>query len=118
MASKRARLTQVPLSALRAEALNAEDSPDLDPEQYAQDLPPIIIEYSAGPLTIVDGYHRAAGMVNWAIGAGLKLNSVVVEVIDATRCDEDLVAAAAVPEGGYGMSQEDAIEEIEDQAFG
>lgn len=111
------RFKKLTLDQLKAEASEAQDSPDLDPLTYKNDLDPIIYERvpdgraaSGTRITIVDGYHRAAGLVGWAIGAGQKLENISIEALDVTGFDEDLVADAA--DGFGGERQEDALRQI------
>lgn len=56
--------------------------------------------------SIVDGFHRVAGMVRWAREQGRDLNSVAVRVVE---CDDvELVAVAAEP----GNAQRAALDAI------
>jgi hypothetical protein len=112
---KRPKRVKISLWDLRFEAQQAPDSPDLDPRDREG---PIVFEVANGQVTIVDGYHRTAGMINWALGEQLDLRSVFIDAIDVTGFTENIVAAAAVPEGAYGMSQEEAIEKIVKAARG
>lgn len=111
------RLKKLTLGQLKAEARGVEDAPDLDPLTYKTDLDPIIFERvrdgrtaSSERIAIVDGYHRAAGLIGWAVAADLKLDSIQIAAIDVTGYDEDVVAAAA--DGFGGESQEEALLEI------
>jgi len=71
-----------------------------------------IVDWRVGHADLIDGHHRLAGVCNWALGEGLDLSQVEVEVVDSTDLDEDLVAAAAVPEGYGSLDQDEAIERI------
>ena len=79
----------------------------------AKAVPHIIVELDADDsiLNIVDGFHRASGFAEGPL--------TEVEVIACRAEDDeedDLIAAAAVPEGFREMSQEDAIAEIRKRA--
>lgn len=62
------------------------------------------------PSRIVDGFHRTAGLVNWADGEGIPYDAIQVRVLDVTGYDEDVIATAAVS----GKKQEDALCELYD----
>jgi len=82
----------VNLKDLKRIVWDVEDSPDLDP----RDLPrPLIIDRAEGPLDLIDGMHRAAGMLGWAQAEGIDPGGILVPVIDVTGCDEKLVTKAA-----------------------
>lgn len=108
MAKQMTKLRWIPVSELAKEALGgAPDSPDLHPSDLGgMDLP--IVEKVDGRFQIVDGFHRIAGVASYLLGEKESLN-MRIKVVDATGYDEDVIAAAAVPEGYGDMAQEDAI---------
>jgi hypothetical protein len=104
-----AKRRRIPLSDVAREALsNTDDSPDLDPRDCGD--PPIVVDEGRG-YQIVDGFHRIAGMANWAEAEG-KTN-VRIDVIDVSDSHEAIIAAAADP-SGYKLTQETALEMIAD----
>lgn len=106
------RFRRLKLSRLAFEALSsASDSPDLSPSDYARENE-IVVEKVEGRWAIVDGFHRAAGLANWASGEGLSYNSIQIRVLDVTGYGEDVVAAAAEP----GEAQEEALRELYEAA--
>lgn len=69
------------------------------------DLPIIECNEAGEPVDIVDGFHRIAGFA----AAGLSEFRAVCCTTDGS---DDLVAAAASPDGYGGWTQKDAIAEI------
>lgn len=71
-----------------------EESPAMSSAEYAG-LPQIIVERIDGRLSIVDGFHRAAGLARWASDESMSLREIEIEVAE---CDDaDLLAAAGEP---------------------
>jgi hypothetical protein len=101
-----ARLRRVPVSTFKREIYDVESS-DLDPADGYE--PPIVVDEGRG-LEIVDGFHRIAGIAGWVEGEGLK--DTKIDVIDISGSDENLIAAAATPDGYRGLTQEAALEMI------
>lgn len=80
-----------------------------DPITDESTVKPIIVEVDeAGEVRdIVDGFHRANG---YARGGLDEVTAILVRA--KNEAEEDLIAAAAVPEGYHGVSQDDALAEI------
>jgi len=106
---KRPKIRRITLRELRRDASEVDDAPDLDPAEYLT-MDPIIIEVTDESVNIVDGFHRAAGLIGWATAAEQKLDVITVPVVDATGYDEDTVAQAA--DGFGGERQSAAIRKI------
>ena len=81
----------------------------LSPEKYRR-LPPAVLEKVGSSYDIVDGFHRLAGLAEWAERNGVEVDSLEIEVVIAT--DSSLIADAAEP----GPKQETALREIYRQA--
>jgi len=107
---RKPKLVEIKLSALKRDARNAEGAPDLDPAEYMRALDPIIIEGEGRSVDIVDGMHRAAGLLGWCEAAGQDPSKIAVLVVDVTGYDEATVGAAA--DGFGGEKQEKAIRKI------
>jgi len=106
----KAKVIRIPLSEVAREALaNVDDAPDLDPSDITE-LPIIVNE--GGKYSIVDGFHRIAGMAGWAESEARPTKGVKIDVIDISGSDEDVIGCAAEP-GGRGrfrpLSQDEAI---------
>lgn len=96
-----ARYILVRLSKLADEAVsNTPDSPDLDPDEYRLSVPDIIIIKEAGRWSILDGFHRVAGMVGWAMGEDVDVSVIKIRAIDVTGTDKRAIGMVAEP-GGY-----------------
>lgn len=103
-----ARVISTSLHSLRAAELNADGEP-LSVEAYAASCDLIIVErIGASTLEIVDGYHRASGLLAWAREQGHDLTQIMVQVVDATDFDSEIVALAATP----SARQQDALDTI------
>lgn len=117
MAKRTTRLRQVSVSELAKEAIGgAPDAPDLHPSDL-ENMDPPIVEKVDDHFQIVDGFHRISGVASYLLGEKESLNTRI-EVVDATGYDEDVISAAAVPEGYGDMTQEEAIQELLDAARG
>jgi hypothetical protein len=82
----------IALSALKRSARDVDDAPDLNPV----DLPePLIIDRTNGKVDIIDGLHRAAGMLGWAESESIDPTQIQVPVVDVTGYDEETVEKAA-----------------------
>lgn len=93
---------EISLSQIANEAADTQ-APALAPGQEPQ---LVIVEECGDNLYIVDGFHRVAGYVAWAIENGINLDECKINVV---RCDDaDLIAAAAEP----GPDQAAALEAI------
>ena len=70
---------------------------------------PIIVEVdeAGAVVNIVDGFHRANGYADGGLG---EVTAILVRADN--EAEDNLIAAAAVPEGYNGVSQEDALAEI------
>jgi hypothetical protein len=80
----------------------------LSPQQYNR-LPPIIVEENTrGGLSIVDGFHRVAGLLLWAEDNDVNLDTLDVDMIVVRGGNSTLVGHAAEP----GEKQDRALEEI------
>lgn len=101
---------RISLKDLRRDAWDVEDAGDLDPAEYATRLNPIIIERANGVVGIVDGFHRASGLLGWAEAAQQDPAVIMVEVVDTTGYDEDTIAEAG--DGFGGERHEAAIRKI------
>lgn len=78
--------------------------PALDPSRSRRR--PVIVEQSTGKPYIVDGFHRAAGMVRWCRENDVTLADCEINVV---MCDDDdLISVACEP----GDGQENAIDAI------
>lgn len=90
-------------------AVDIEEVAPLDPADRSVD--PIIVEMGASGevLDIVDGFHRAAGMVRWCREHGKETATCDVLVVACDQDDdEDLVSTASQP----GGDQDEAIESL------
>jgi hypothetical protein len=81
----------------------------LSPSTYERDVADIIVTREESTWSIVDGFHRAAGLAAWCDAEGEDPTTVRVRVLDASACDPEIVAAASEP----GPGQSAAIAAIE-----
>jgi hypothetical protein len=107
------RFRRLKLSRLSREALSsAPDSPDLSPTDYDSLLEIVVEKIDENNWAIVDGFHRAAGLANWAEAEDIAYDQIQVKVLDVTGYDEDVIADAAEP----SERQDDALQELYDAA--
>jgi hypothetical protein len=97
------RTARIRLSRLAAEAGDYVDQvPALVPGSAA----PVIVERTGRGVCLVDGFHRAAGMLRWCRERGMRPERQLVTVV-ISGCSR-LTALAAEP----GPRQEKAIEAL------
>ena len=98
----------ISLADIRSEAEDYEDQVSaLSPGRYANNVDTILVEVSdKGRVDILDGFHRAAGLLRWANENDKDIGDIKIEVINVRN--SDLAKRAEVP----GPQQQSAIDEI------
>jgi hypothetical protein len=81
----------------------------LSPRAYERDCSHVIVVREGDAWSIVDGYHRVAGLAAWCRDEDEDPAGVTIAVLDATGCAPELIAAASEP----GPRQAEAIRRIE-----
>lgn len=100
---------EVSLAALKRDVWqDVDEASDLTPARYAL-MSPILYERVNSRVVVVDGRHRAAGLISWAEGEEHDLRQVMVEALDVTGCDEELVARAG---DGFARGNEAAVRKL------
>lgn len=105
--SKFPKKKYVPLSDLKRSSRDVDDASDLDPDDLPEDL---IIEFVEGKTQIIDGMHRAAGMLGWCESEGIDPKTILIPVVDVTEYDDtDTVEKAA---DGFSRENQNAVRKI------
>lgn len=94
------------LSQIANEARNNVDVSECAALSIHESADPVIVEQSGASYYIIDGYHRAAGMLNWCDENAVDPHDAEITVVVCD--DKSLIASAAEP----GRAQEAAIAEI------
>lgn len=104
----KAELRTIPLGALAGEP-EIENPNALSPADYGY-MDPVVVEQDKEHFYIVDGFHRVAGLTQWAKEEGIAVADIKIQVV--VGHDDDLVGDAAEP----GGKQEEALEALYEAA--